>query len=825
MLGVFQTSSYASDACSTPMSRCLFALKVLGSQQLRKSMATRSSEKIYAEGYVLLPFTPDLVEYHLHPCFIRHIDYTIDSAPPSFDLLWVTSKKAIPPRARTGSSFRAARCQCSKSGRNVAVFIDGTSNQFSAKNTNIVELYSMVLRDVMFQATYYNSGIGTFARPSWRSPKYLKQRLYHLIDTAIAWNFERIVLSAYHWLVENYQPGDCIYLFGFSRGAYQVRVIAGMIEKVGLLHKGNNDQIPFAFELYSATMDKSSRSTFKDAEELCQRFKKTLSQQSVKVHFVGVWDTEVWFVGSHSDIGGGNVINKNLDNFGPALRWMMSEARQNGLLIDTHQGKWSPLEPKQSLSGVWRVLELLPFRHLTYKTSVATATRPHLGSPRVIRPGQRIHQSVLVEMASTNGYVPHARLPGSVALEYDALIHNKDILEEDPFASPSTILTKLKYEGISELDEFDASILAFLTSSKSGLEAIASYPDASNILIAALNAPPCMDPARQERIRELLMKASFTGRSPRQILETFQRLGETRSATKCEWISRHGHVILDGPYTWHNSQIRDVAFASDGTVLSGSRDKVVGSGKDILLRSVYSLAFSADGSHFATGMDDGSVQVWDVAIGKAVATLEGHAGRVLSLAFSRDGRKIASGSEDHSIRVGEAATGKNVISWMEGHKWIISLAFSPDGQRLVSGSRKSTVWLWDAEAGEQIRGLRGHDKPVVSVAFSADGTRISSGGEDMKIFVWDVESGEALLTLSGHTGFINCVAFSPDCKLVVSCARDKTVFVWATLSGDLLAVYNVGDSVDRVAVSPDSTRIISGSSCGEIHVWDADLLL
>ncbi len=66
---------------------------------------------------------------------------------------------------------------------------------------------------------------------------------------ALSRNFERIVLSAYHWLVENYQPGDCIYLFGsyrmelidqvlialtgFSRGAYQVRVIAGMIEKVG----------------------------------------------------------------------------------------------------------------------------------------------------------------------------------------------------------------------------------------------------------------------------------------------------------------------------------------------------------------------------------------------------------------------------------------------------------------------------------------------------------------------------------------------------------------------------------------------------------------
>ncbi|KAL0960441.1 hypothetical protein HGRIS_005484 [Hohenbuehelia grisea] len=126
--------------------------------------------------------------------------------------------------------------------RNLVVCIDGTANQFSVKNTNIVELYSNLVKDGE-QLTYYNSGIGTYAKPAYMSLSYIIQRIDHTIDMMIAWNFKRIVLSAYQWLSENYRDGDRIFLFGFSRGAYQVRVIAGMIQLVGLLHKGNNDQI------------------------------------------------------------------------------------------------------------------------------------------------------------------------------------------------------------------------------------------------------------------------------------------------------------------------------------------------------------------------------------------------------------------------------------------------------------------------------------------------------------------------------------------------------------------------------------------------------
>ncbi|KAJ8501620.1 hypothetical protein ONZ45_g12087 [Pleurotus djamor] len=187
--------------------------------------------------------------------------------------------------------------------RNLIVNLDGTSNQFSVNSTNVVEIFSRIIKSGgdIEQLVYYNSGIGTYARPSFRSFSYLKQVLYNLIDTAIAWNFERIIYAAYKWISENYEPGDRIFLFGFSRGAYQVRVIAGMIERVGLLHKGNETQIPFAYELYTAATAHSKRSSTQtdgeargtsesnnkrpifnsEEDELCWSFKKSLCHKDV----------------------------------------------------------------------------------------------------------------------------------------------------------------------------------------------------------------------------------------------------------------------------------------------------------------------------------------------------------------------------------------------------------------------------------------------------------------------------------------------------------------------------------------------------------------
>ncbi|KAJ7854914.1 hypothetical protein B0H13DRAFT_1642136 [Mycena leptocephala] len=192
-------------------------------------------------------------------------------------------------------NFELVRAQCTSqllSARSQLIFV---------QNTNVVELHSRILKDLedpsKIQLTFYLSGIGTYVPPSIRSLGYWKQWTANKIDLAIAWNFKQQVQDSYRWLADHYQPGDVIFLFGiflalffiaydscFSRGAYQVRTLAGMINKMGLVYSGNQRLIPFAYELYR------NQHKGKKAGALCSHFKKTFSRE-VRVHFVGAWDT------------------------------------------------------------------------------------------------------------------------------------------------------------------------------------------------------------------------------------------------------------------------------------------------------------------------------------------------------------------------------------------------------------------------------------------------------------------------------------------------------------------------------------------------------
>ncbi|KAF8526909.1 hypothetical protein BU17DRAFT_74046 [Hysterangium stoloniferum] len=179
--------------------------------------------------------------------------------------------------------------------------LDGTSNKYGKKNSNLVELYGQLVKD-SGQLTYYNSGIGTYAKPSWKSLRYWGGVIDHGIDLMIAWNFEKIIIGAYRWLVDNHKEGDRIFLFGFSRGAYQARCLAGMLDKVGLLQKGNKQQIPFAYELYADlksdsiqpqhlfNMAHSVQSGSQPPLSPAAQFKAAFSRK-VRVHFIGAWDT------------------------------------------------------------------------------------------------------------------------------------------------------------------------------------------------------------------------------------------------------------------------------------------------------------------------------------------------------------------------------------------------------------------------------------------------------------------------------------------------------------------------------------------------------
>ncbi|CAA7270820.1 unnamed protein product [Cyclocybe aegerita] len=221
-----------------------------------------------------------------------------EESPLAKERIVGSDSSSFPPHVSGAASRPDANvmpCGHKMNGRNLIVCIDSTANQFGDMNTNVIELYNLILKGSKErQLTWYNSGIGTYARPSWRSPNYYKQVLYHKIDLVIASTFDSTVKGSYGWISDRYEDGDCIFLFGFSRGAYQVRVLSAMIEKVGLIYKGNEMQIPIAYELYMDQKTGAAEVTHVGSEvkmTKAQRFKSAFSHPDVKVHFVGAWDT------------------------------------------------------------------------------------------------------------------------------------------------------------------------------------------------------------------------------------------------------------------------------------------------------------------------------------------------------------------------------------------------------------------------------------------------------------------------------------------------------------------------------------------------------
>ena len=120
--------------------------------------------------------------------------------------------------------------------RNIIICCDGTGNEISENISNVLKLYRCLRKTEKTQPrqlVYYDPGVGTLARPDpWHK---LKQDFNAILGLATGYGLDDNVLAAYSFLVHTYQAGDQIYLFGFSRGAYTVRVLAGLIHKIGLI--------------------------------------------------------------------------------------------------------------------------------------------------------------------------------------------------------------------------------------------------------------------------------------------------------------------------------------------------------------------------------------------------------------------------------------------------------------------------------------------------------------------------------------------------------------------------------------------------------------
>lgn len=297
--------------------------------------------------------------------------------------------------------------------KRIAIFCDGTWNSADQEKngepcpTNVIKLALRTARraGTMPQLVFYDQGVGTGGS------------LDKLTGGAFGRGLDDNLYEAYRFLVLNYEPGDELFLFGFSRGAYTARSLAGMIRKCGILRLRHARRYREAISLYCDDRHPD--------DGPAQAFRKECSvtgNDPVPIRFMGVWDTvgalgipvrglraltahkyrfhdvelsgivqhachalaiderrapfepaiwayqpkdgqvveQVWFCGVHSDIGGGYPPQESgLSDI--ALEWMRGRARVAGLAIDaevdaTHALNPDPMAtPHDSKTGLYRL--------------------------------------------------------------------------------------------------------------------------------------------------------------------------------------------------------------------------------------------------------------------------------------------------------------------------------------------------------------------------------------------------------------------------------------------------------------------------------------
>jgi uncharacterized protein (DUF2235 family) len=272
--------------------------------------------------------------------------------------------------------------------RNIVICCDGAGNQFGTENSNVVKLYATLIIN-QEQVGYYHPGVGTMA--ALNAGGRLGRKWSRIRGLAFGAGFMTNVSDAYRYLMNTYREGDRVFLFGFSRGAYTVRALAGLLHKCGLLCPGNEELIPYAFRLFAAESRHKPRRA--KTLEISLAFKEVFSRD-ILIDFVGVWETvssigwiynpvvlpddgrnpiikvgrhavsiderrcyyydklwgapfkeheaefrvsqdikQVWFAGAHSDIGGSYPETQSgLSKL--ALEWMLREACRFGLKVD-----------------------------------------------------------------------------------------------------------------------------------------------------------------------------------------------------------------------------------------------------------------------------------------------------------------------------------------------------------------------------------------------------------------------------------------------------------------------------------------------------------
>jgi uncharacterized protein (DUF2235 family) len=192
--------------------------------------------------------------------------------------------------------------------KNIVICCDGTGNEIGENISNVLKVYRVLRKTGKtepYQVVFYDPGVGTLARPNPWTKAW--QDTITILGLVTGYGLDNNVLAAYEFLINNYEEGDNIYLFGFSRGAYTVRVVAALVHKIGIIAPQQKNLAGAALTAYkqlSSTggenLDESQANAADESEagaipstgdDIATQFARITSTRWATIKFVGVWDT------------------------------------------------------------------------------------------------------------------------------------------------------------------------------------------------------------------------------------------------------------------------------------------------------------------------------------------------------------------------------------------------------------------------------------------------------------------------------------------------------------------------------------------------------